>query len=94
MMDFATANAVPQWNITANHTVGPFDPSSPDPEATLDTQYIGGLGQGSAMWYWTEADWQYEVSGYLIHPRRTARVALLACQLLLRSEPGEGREEG
>jgi hypothetical protein len=34
--------------------IGPFDPSSPDAEATLDTQYMGGVSAGNDQWYWTE----------------------------------------
>jgi subtilase family serine protease len=56
--DFATGSNVPYW--TLNTTVGPFDPSNPDIEASLDTQYIGGVGNGNTQWYWTETDWMYD----------------------------------
>lgn len=42
------------------HCPQPFDPSSPDAEASLDIQYMASVMQGDTAWYWTEADWQYE----------------------------------
>jgi tripeptidyl-peptidase-1 len=40
--------------------IGPFDPTSPQAESTLDVQYLGAIGAGNTNWYWTEADWIYE----------------------------------
>lgn len=53
---FAENNGVAMWNIT--HKTGSF--SGSDTEATLDGEYIAGVGVGNAQWWWTEADWMYE----------------------------------
>jgi tripeptidyl-peptidase-1 len=45
---------------TVADIVGPYSGTYPDMEATLDTQYIMGVGQGEVDWYWTTAGWQYE----------------------------------
>jgi len=45
---------------TVAHIVGPYSGTYPDMEATLDTQYIMGVGQGEVDWYWTTPGWQYE----------------------------------
>lgn len=39
--------------------VGPYDGSSPDTEATLDVQYILGVGLDQADWYWTSDNWMF-----------------------------------
>jgi len=40
-------------------TVGPYDGSQPDTEATLDVQYITSIGQKQTNWYWTSQSWMY-----------------------------------
>merc|ERR1712048_1043261 len=40
-------------------TVGPYDGSMPDTEATLDVQYIMSVGQKQVDWYWTSDAWMY-----------------------------------
>ena len=55
---FATAAGRTLWNVS--HKVGPYSPSQPDLEASLDEQYMGAVGTGNDNWYWTEVDWQYE----------------------------------
>lgn len=58
LKNFQKESGVATWNVTK--TVGPYDGSNPDAEASLDEQYIGGVGVGNDNWYWTEADWMYE----------------------------------
>lgn len=53
----ATQSGLPVW--TVSKTIGP-KPSGGDLEASLDEQYMGGMGQGNDNWYWTEADWMLE----------------------------------
>merc|ERR1711985_84830 len=43
-------------------TVGPYSGTYPDMEATLDTQYIMGVGQSEVDWYWTSSGWMYDWS--------------------------------
>ena len=40
--------------------IGPFNPSYPGAESTLDVQYLGAVGHGNANWYWTEKQWMYQ----------------------------------
>jgi tripeptidyl-peptidase-1 len=49
---------------TVADIVGPFDGTYPDMEATLDTQYIMGVGRAddAANWYWTSPGWMYDWS--------------------------------
>jgi hypothetical protein len=54
LKQFATNMGVGDWNIT--HKTGAF--SGSDTEATLDVEYIGGVGLGNDQWWWDEADWQ------------------------------------
>ena len=48
---FADEAGLPRWNVT--HKIGPYSPSNPDLEATLDVQYMGAIAQGADAWYWT-----------------------------------------
>jgi len=43
-------------------TVGPYSGSYPDGEATLDTQYLMGVGENEVDWYWTSTGWMYDWS--------------------------------
>jgi tripeptidyl-peptidase-1 len=45
---------------TVADTVGPYDGTYPDTEATLDTQYIMAVGQKEVDWYWTSNGWMYD----------------------------------
>jgi tripeptidyl-peptidase-1 len=47
---------------TVKDIVGPYDGSMPDTEATLDVQYIMGVGQKQTDWYWTAQNWMYTFS--------------------------------
>ena len=47
---FATAMGIPAWTITSK--IGPFAGS--DTEATLDGQYIAGVGQGNTQFWLTQ----------------------------------------
>ncbi len=51
----ATQSGLTPWTVAK--TIGPYDGTNPDLEASLDEQYIGGVGQGNTNWYWTEQDW-------------------------------------
>ncbi|CAE8595273.1 unnamed protein product [Polarella glacialis] len=42
--------------------VGPYDGTVPDTEASLDVQYIMGVGQNQVDWYWTSDLWMYAFS--------------------------------
>merc|ERR1719408_57057 len=44
---------------TVADTVGPYDGTLPDTEATLDVQYITSIGQKQVNWYWTADNWMY-----------------------------------
>jgi len=47
---------------TVADTVGPYSGQYPDMEATLDTQYMMGVGQTEVDWYWTSTGWMYDFS--------------------------------
>merc|ERR1719387_3220711 len=54
---FFAQTDIPVEGIT--DTVGPYDGTSPDTEATLDVQYITSVGQKQVNWYWTAQNWMY-----------------------------------
>mmetsp|Transcript_19141 Transcript_19141/g.44596 ORF Transcript_19141/g.44596 Transcript_19141/m.44596 type:complete len:578 (+) Transcript_19141:14-1747(+) len=62
---FIQQTAVPSFSIAK--TIGPFDQSNPQPESTLDVQYLGAVGTGNTNWYWTEAGWMFEFSQDLLN---------------------------
>jgi len=47
-------------NVTFGPTIGPYDGTYPDTEATLDMQYIVSAGEGQSDWYWTSDNWMYQ----------------------------------
>jgi len=55
---FATQTATPIINV--DHIVGPFSPSDPDLESTLDVQYAGAVAETASVWFWTVKGWMYE----------------------------------
>lgn len=61
------------WNSQVGETtqvtkkVGPFDPSSPDGEATLDAQYAFALALNKTSWFWTVRGWMYEFTTAIIN---------------------------
>jgi tripeptidyl-peptidase-1 len=54
----AKASGVADWKVAK--TICPYAPANPDLEASLDEQYMGGVGEGNTQWYWTEVDWMLE----------------------------------
>eukprot|EP01132_Coremiostelium_polycephalum_P003184 gene3184-3988_t len=60
LQDFATATGTPL--ISVDKIVGPYTPSNPDIEASLDVQYGGATAQTASVWYWTVQGWMYEFS--------------------------------
>lgn len=55
---FDQQNALPQ--ITVSKIVGPYQPSVPDAEATLDVQYGSSIAINASVWYWTVDGWMLE----------------------------------
>jgi tripeptidyl-peptidase I len=53
---FIQQNSIPVF-FNATKKIGPFDPSSPDAEASLDWQYYGGVAYNNNLWYLTQALW-------------------------------------
>jgi len=47
--------------------IGPFNGNEPQPESTLDVQYLGAVGAGNTNWYWTEKGWMFEFSQDLMN---------------------------
>jgi tripeptidyl-peptidase-1 len=76
LSQFASQFAVPITPVTAKHIVGNNDPSNPQIEATLDIQYILGVGTGAKGWFWIEGDnvWLY---GFATHMFTTVDVPLV-----------------
>jgi tripeptidyl-peptidase-1 len=56
--EFIKQTGVPSFSVAKK--IGPFNPDEPQPESTLDVQYLGAVGTGVTNWYWTEAGWMYE----------------------------------
>lgn len=54
---FFKQTMIPEQNVSV--VVGPFDGKEPDMEASLDIQYITGVGQQQVNWYWTSDNWMY-----------------------------------
>lgn len=68
-------------NITASqvpHVVGPFDGQYPDTEATLDIQYITGVGVLADNWYWTEENWMYDFSVQFFNSKTVPEVVSMS----------------
>jgi len=42
--------------------VGPYNPSSPDAEASLDVQYAAAIADNTTVWYWTVTGWLLDFS--------------------------------
>lgn len=57
---FETNTGIQHFDVVKK--IGPFNPSYPAAESTLDIQYIGAVGAGNSNWYWTTPDWMYEFS--------------------------------
>ncbi|KAM9993654.1 hypothetical protein ACTFIZ_011623 [Dictyostelium cf. discoideum] len=60
---FAAKTGTPLINVVKN--VGPFQPTQPDLESTLDVQYGGATAQTADVWFWTVNGWMYEFSSDL-----------------------------
>jgi subtilase family serine protease len=54
---FQGNNSVPLQAIPQNQIIGPFNNAQPDTEASLDVDYVAGVGSGNNMWYYTQQDW-------------------------------------
>eukprot|EP01132_Coremiostelium_polycephalum_P003186 gene3186-3990_t len=60
LQTFATKTSTTLINV--DKIVGPFSPSDPDPESTLDVQYGGSTAQTASVWFWTVEGWMFEFS--------------------------------
>lgn len=58
LSDFQTENDLP--NNPVYKIVGPYSPSIPDAESTLDVQYGSGVAVNSSVWFWTVDGWMAE----------------------------------
>eukprot|EP01094_Clydonella_sp_ATCC50884_P006525 TRINITY_DN15749_c1_g1_i1.p1 TRINITY_DN15749_c1_g1~~TRINITY_DN15749_c1_g1_i1.p1 ORF type:complete len:601 (+),score=186.32 TRINITY_DN15749_c1_g1_i1:28-1830(+) len=55
---FDSQNDLPATTVA--HIVGPYQPSIPDAEATLDVQYGSSIAINASVWYWTVDGWMLE----------------------------------
>ncbi|KAA0149154.1 hypothetical protein FNF27_05923 [Cafeteria roenbergensis] len=62
---FIQQTAVPSFDIVKK--VGPFNGNEPQPESTLDVEYLGAVGGGNTNWYWTEQGWMLEFAQDLMN---------------------------
>ncbi|EGC39256.1 hypothetical protein DICPUDRAFT_27222 [Dictyostelium purpureum] len=60
---FATKTGTPLIKVTKR--VGPFVPSDPDGESTLDVQYGAAIAEDAQFWFWTVDGWMFEFSSAL-----------------------------
>ncbi|EGC33182.1 hypothetical protein DICPUDRAFT_154796 [Dictyostelium purpureum] len=60
---FASKTGTPLINVVKN--VGPFQPTNPDLESTLDVQYGGAIAETAQVWFWTVDGWMFEFSSAL-----------------------------
>lgn len=58
LTEFITQTAIASFSVAK--TIGPFNGNEPQPESTLDVQYLGAVGSGVTNWYWTEKGWMFE----------------------------------
>lgn len=59
LKDFSKQNDITP-EITVSHVVGPFSPSDPDAESTLDVEYGAAIAQNTTVWFWTVDGWMYD----------------------------------
>ncbi|KAA0150803.1 hypothetical protein FNF31_06951 [Cafeteria roenbergensis] len=62
---FIQQTAIPTFSIAKK--IGPFNGNEPQPESTLDVQYLGAVGGGNTNWYWTEQGWMFEFAQDLMN---------------------------
>lgn len=55
--------------------VGPFNPSSPDAESTLDVQYATAIADNTTVWFWTTTGWMLDFAQAFYN---TATIPLVA----------------
>lgn len=58
LSSFQTQNSLPA--VAVAHIVGPYQPSVPDAEATLDVQYGSAIAINASVWFWTVDGWLLE----------------------------------
>eukprot|EP01132_Coremiostelium_polycephalum_P003185 gene3185-3989_t len=51
--------------ISVDKIIGPYSPTMPDAESTLDVQYGGAAAETASIWFWTVGGWMYEFSSDL-----------------------------
>jgi tripeptidyl-peptidase-1 len=55
--------------IKVNNKVGPFQPSQPDAESTLDVQYAFSIALNTTSWFWTVDGWMLEFATDLFNAK-------------------------
>jgi len=58
LASFQTENDLP--NNPIYKTVGPYNPTFPDAESTLDVEYAAGVVIDGPVWFWTSAGWMLD----------------------------------
>eukprot|EP01132_Coremiostelium_polycephalum_P003187 gene3187-3991_t len=88
--------------ISVDKIVGPYNPSNPDPESTLDVQYGGSTAQTASIWFWTVDGWMFEFATDLFKAKEAPYVVSMSwgwpeplqCQVGIKSCPnGETSEQ-
>eukprot|EP01110_Echinostelium_bisporum_P011602 TRINITY_DN557_c0_g1_i1.p1 TRINITY_DN557_c0_g1~~TRINITY_DN557_c0_g1_i1.p1 ORF type:complete len:578 (+),score=296.43 TRINITY_DN557_c0_g1_i1:1-1734(+) len=73
---FVKEMAVPEINV--EHIVGPFSPSSPDAESTLDVQYGFSTAVNQTYWFWTVSGWMMEFATALFATKEAPYVVSMS----------------
>lgn len=58
--------------------VGPYDPSNPDGESTLDVQYAYSVALNSSAWFWTVDGWMLEFATDLFNAKARPQVVSMS----------------
>lgn len=58
-------------SFTLKNKIGPYNPSFPGAESTLDVQYLGAVGRKNTNWYWTESQWLFDFSNSVLQMSRS-----------------------
>jgi len=58
--------------------VGPYNPTSPDAESTLDVQYAAAIADNTTIWFWTVTGWLLDFSQAFFNAKNVPFVASMS----------------
>jgi len=67
---------IPTLAVTANNTIGPNDPQSPQLEASLDVEFMAIINNAATTWFWLEQGdgWLYQFVNHMFSAQNIPEV--------------------